>query len=381
MSARVFLSLVAVAVLAAQPASKREEARKSLAYIKAHYTKYEFRIPMRDGKRLFTAVYTPKDDSQRYPILMTRTPYSVAQYGVDQYRAKLGPSKQFTQEGFIFVYQDVRGRYMSEGEFVEMRPEKDAPRGPPDVDESTDTYDTIDWLVKRIPNNNGRVGLVGISYPGFYAAAGLVNAHPALKAVSPQAPIADLYMGDDAYHNGALYLAANFGFYTSFVRRKGEPSPTEPHDLYDFTAPDGYDFYLRMGPLANADELYLKRENPYWTGMVRHTTYDDFWKSRSLTPHLKNVKPDVLTVGGWFDAEDLAGPQRVFAAIEAHHPPAVNSIAIGPWYHGGWARSDGDRLGDVNFNSKTSIYFRDKIEFPFFLYELKGKGEGKMPKA
>src|SRR6185312_7400158 len=349
--------------------------------VRAHYTKYEFRIPMRDGKRLFTSVYVPKDTSKTYPILMTRTPYGVEPYGADNYPKTLFPGEEFERDGFIFVYQDVRGRWMSEGVWLEMTPEKDTTSDPNDVDESTDTYDTIDWLIHHVPDNNGKVGMVGVSYPGFYTSAGLINAHPALKAVSPQAPIADLYMGDDAYHNGALYLAANFGFYTSFVRRKGEPSTVEPHDLYDFTTPDGYDFYLRMGPLSNANERYLKNENPYWTQMVSHTTYDDFWKSRSLTPHLKDVKPDVLTVGGWFDAEDLAGPQRVFAAIEAHHPPLVNSIVIGPWFHGGWARSDGDRLGDIGFNSKTSEFFRDRIEFPFFLYELKHKGNGKIPKA
>ncbi|HLJ14937.1 MAG TPA: CocE/NonD family hydrolase [Bryobacteraceae bacterium] len=385
MIARIlYLLAVATALVAQpapeQPAPKNDGAHESLLYVKAHYTKYEFRIPMRDGKRLFTSVYVPKDDSQPYPMLMTRTPYSVGPYGVDRYRSFLGPSEKFEKEGFIFVYQDVRGRYMSEGEFVEMRPEKDTTDGPSDVDESTDTYDTIDWLVKHIPNNNGRVGLVGISYPGFYAAAGIVNAHAALKAASPQAPIADLYMGDDAYHNGAFYLAANFGFYTSFVRRKGEPSSTEPPALFDFNAPDGYEFYLRMVPLSNA-EHYLKHENPYWTELVSHITYDNFWKSRSLLPHLKNIRPAVLTVGGWFDAEDLSGPQKVFAAIEANHPPPVNSIVIGPWFHGGWARSEGDHLGDVSFNSKTSIYFRDNIQFPFFLFHLKGKGEPKIPKA
>ncbi|MEO7142078.1 MAG: CocE/NonD family hydrolase [Bryobacteraceae bacterium] len=380
MRTQIFWLFLMAGAAAAQPASPNEEARKSLEYVKAHYTKYEFRIPMRDGKRLFTAVYTPKEDSQSYPILMTRTPYSVAPYGVDQYRGSLGPSPKFQQESFIFIYQDVRGRYMSEGEFAETRPELDAPGGPSDIDESTDTYDTVDWLVKHVPNNNGRVGLVGISYAGFYAAAGLIHAHPALKAVSPQAPIADLYKGDDAYHNGAFYLAANFGFYSGFVRRKGPPSAREPRELFDFDTPDGYEFYLRMGPLANAGAL-LHNENVYWTDMVRHSTYDEFWKSRNLIPHLRGVTPAVLTVGGWFDAEDLAGPQKVFAAIEASHPSAPNSLVIGPWFHGGWARSDGDRLGDVRFNSKTSVYFRDHIEFPFFLFHLKAKGDPKIPKA
>src|SRR6185369_890843 len=231
--------------------------------IKARYTKQEFQIPMRDGVKLFTSVYVPKDTARPYPILLQRTPYSVAPYGPDQYRRNLGPSDLFMNDGYIVAYQDVRGRYMSEGEFVEMRPQKDVKHGTGDVDESSDTYDTIDWLLKNVPNNNGRVGIWGISYPGFYAAAGLVEAHPALKAVSPQAPIGDLFMGDDSYHNGAFMLAANMGFYRGFAPRTGGPSAGRDFKEADFGTPDGYDFYLRLGSLTNSAR-YFTPANKYW---------------------------------------------------------------------------------------------------------------------
>jgi putative CocE/NonD family hydrolase len=256
-----------------------------------HYTKYEFRIPMRDGAKLFTAVYLPKDRGQQYPLLMIRTPYSVAPYGEDHYPELLFPGLEFEKDGFIFVYQDVRGRYMSEGEWKEMTPHKGVKRGPGDVDESTDTFDTIDWLIKHVPGNNGKAGLIGISYPGFYASAGMIDAHPALVAVSPQAPISDLYMGDDAFHNGAFFLAANFGFYVGFTK---QPNPTLPSKSdREIDAKDGYEFYLKMGAVANADEKYLHYQNPYWTDLVAHPNYDEFWKARNLLPHLKNIKPAV----------------------------------------------------------------------------------------
>ncbi len=246
--------------LAAQPPA--DERKQQLEYARAHYTKYDYRIPMRDGVKLFTSVYVPKDTSQPYPMIMQRTPYSVSPYGVDNYRPVLGPSELFTKEGFIFVYQDVRGRYLSEGTFVDVPTHKTHLDGPKDFDESTDTYDTIDWLVKNIPNNNGKVGIWGISYPGFYAAFSLINSHPALKAVSPQAPMGDVGNGDDSFHNGAFYLAANFGFYSSFKPRGPEPRARQRSVPFDFGTPDAYDFYLRMGPLANGNEKYLKNSNP-----------------------------------------------------------------------------------------------------------------------
>jgi putative CocE/NonD family hydrolase len=328
--------------------------------------------------RLFTAVYVPKDRSRSHPILLTRTPYGIAPYGVDAYPRSIGPSEELTSEGFIVAYQDVRGRSLSEGEFVEMRPHRPS-KGPQDVDESTDTFDTVEWLVKNVPGNSGRVGQWGISYDGFYAAAALAGAHPALKAVSPQAPVADLYMGDDAYHNGAFLLAHNFGFYTFFAERKGPPGRPRPGQPFDYGTPDGYEYYLRMGPLANS--LERLPDNRYWKANLDHTTYDEFWRSRSIVPHLKQVTPAVMTVGGWFDAEDLQGPLAVYRQIERSSPGAVNHLVMGPWSHGAWARGDGDRLGNVHFATKTAVFYRERVERPFFLEHLLGRSEAKLPEA
>lgn len=345
-------------------------------YVKANYTKYEHRIPMRDGKRMFTSIYVPKDASRSYPFLLNRTPYSVAPYGVDKYRFNLGPNEQFAKSGYIFVYQDVRGRYMSEGEFVEMTPHQNT------INESTDTFDTIAWLVKYVQPNNGKAGIVGISYPGFYAAAGMINAHPALKAASPQAPIIDLFKGDDAYHNGAFYLSANFGFYAFFGKKKTEPElPDANARRFDFGTRDGYDFYKRLGPLSNADEKFFRRESPYWTDLLNHTTYDEFWKVRNLAPHIKNISPAVLTVGGWYDAEDLAGPLRLDSALSQQSPATKRTLVMGPWVHGGWARGEGDKLGQVSFNFKTSQWFRENVEFPFFEFHLKEKPDPRISRA
>src|SRR5919112_1811173 len=340
--------------------------------VRARYTKYEYRVPMRDGVRLFTQVYVPKDASQRYPFLLTRTPYSVSPYGADNYRASLGPSESFEKEGFIFVYQDARGRYMSEGEFQQVRPHLPVKRGPQDVDESTDTYDTIEWLLKNVPNNNGRVGMVGISQPGFHVAASIIDSHPALKAASPQAPTADYYMGDDVYHNGAFMLAANFGFYAFFVPRVGEPAPP-PRISFDDPALDAYEFYLNMGPLATANERLMGGKARYWQEIVDHTTYDDFWKKRSLWRHMNNVRCAVLNVGGWVDAEDPLGPLRVYHAVEEKNAGTVNHLVMGPWRHGGWARDEGERLGNLSFAVHTGEFFREQIQFPFFMHYLKDK--------
>jgi hypothetical protein len=388
MTGALILGLLLGAAVFAQGQDQSESFRRLLEYTRAHYTKYDYRIPMRDGVRLFTTVYVPKDSSQTYPILMERTPYSVSPYGIDNCRPVLGPSESFEKEGFIFVYQDVRGRYLSEGEFVDIPFHKTRFSGPTDTDESTDTYDTIDWLLKHIPNNNGKVGIWGISYPGFFAAFSLIDAHPALKAVSPQAPVGDVANGDDAYHNGAFFLAANFGFYTSFKPRQGGPSRPERYTRFNFGTPDHYDFYLGMGPLANSNEKYLKNENPYWNDTLEHASYDEFWQVRALAPHMRNIKPAVLFVGGWFDAEDLAGPLKLFRALEKNGPSAPSTLVMGPWPHGGWADLDGDKLGNLDFGSKTGEFYRDNIELPFFVYHLKDKGnglktspEGSIPKA
>jgi putative CocE/NonD family hydrolase len=348
--------------------------------VRARYTKYEYMIPVRDGVRLFSAVYVPKDASQKYPFLLTRTPYSVAPYGVDNYRAALGPSESFEREGFIFVYQDARGRYMSEGEFLQVRPYRPDKRGPKDVDESTDTYDTIEWLLKNVANNNGRVGMVGISQPGFHVAASIIDSHPALKAASPQAPTADYYLGDDVYHNGAFMLAANFDFYSAFVPRRDGPEPPRPHVSFDPGTPDGYQFFLGLGPLATVNERLLEGRARYWQEIIDHTTYDDFWKRRSLWKFMSNVHCAVLNVGGWFDAEDPSGPFHIYNAVERNNPGTVNQLVMGPWPHGGWARLEGDRLGNLNFAVKSGEFFRERIQFPFFMHYLKDK-PAELPEA
>ena len=348
-------------------------------YVKAHYTKYEFRIPVRDGKKLFTSVYVPKDASQPWPIMMDRTPYSVSPYGEDQYKRTLGPSDEFEKTGYIFVYQDVRGRYMSEGDFIEMRPHIDNKKTNADVDESSDTYDTIEYLLKHVPNNNGKVGIWGISYPGFYTSASLIDSHPALKAASPQAPMTDLFIGDDGYHGGAFMLMANFGFYSSFRPFK-EPATGLPPSGFTMGTPDAYAYLLNIGPTTNTDKVALKSSNWLYADQVYHNTYDNYWKQRDLSQHMRNIKCAVMTVGGWFDAEDLSGPFKTYNSIEKKNPGTVNTIVEGPWVHGGWARGDGDHLGDVMFNSKTSAFFRANIQFPFFEYYLKSKGAA-MPEA
>ncbi|HLF93673.1 MAG TPA: CocE/NonD family hydrolase [Planctomycetota bacterium] len=348
--------------------------------VRAAYTKQEAEIPMRDGKKLFTSIYVPKDASKPYPILLSRTPYSVSPYGADKMKSSLGPSSQFMKEGFIFVYQDVRGRNLSEGEFVNVRPHRPSRSGTGEVDESSDTHDSIDWLVKNIPNNNGRVGMWGISYPGFYTAMGMIDAHPALKAASPQAPVCDWFIGDDFQHNGAFYLAHAY----RFLDRFGHPRPKPMHQV----APpgprprDAYPFFLEMGPLANAnDDRHLKGDVAFWSEMMQHPNYDEFWKARNLRPHLKDIRPAVMTVGGWFDAEDLFGALKVYDSVERQSPGASNVLVMGPWYHGQWAGGDGDSLGHVRFGSKTSLFYRENIEFPFFMHHLKGAADPKLPEA
>jgi hypothetical protein len=373
----VLLALAFPVVRAQQPAPDAPQED----YVRAHYTKYEFRIPMRDGKRLFTAVYVPKDTAAGpYPFLMQRTPYDVAPYGEDQYPTHLGPSPEFEKGGYIFVYQDVRGRWMSEGEFVEMRPHIDEKKSPQDVDDASDTYDTIEFLLKRVANNNGKVGIWGISYPGFYTSASIIDSHPALAAASPQAPMTDLFLGDDGYHGGAFMLSANFGFYGPFFHPQKNPQTPVPTLPFDFGTPDSYKFYLQAGNIANLDKLYLKGSNWLFNDQAKHDTYDAYWKARDLSRHMKNVHCAVLVVGGWYDAEDLSGPYRTFNAINQFNPQTPTTLVEGPWVHGGWARGDGDHLGDVQFNAKTGEYFRGNIQFPFFEHYLKGKGAAQ-PKA
>ncbi len=362
---------VLLLLLAAWPLVAQQPAEPSAGTVRERYTKYEYQVPMRDGVRLFTAVYVPKDTSRTYPFLITRTPYNVAPYGVDAYKPALGPSEEFEQEGFIFVYQDARGRYMSEGEFQQVRPHVPDKRTPKDIDESSDTYDTIDWLLKHVANHNGRAGMVGISQPGFHVAASLMNAHPALKAASPQAPTADYYLGDDVYHNGAFMLAANFSFYSGFRPRGVTPAVPAPQIPFDYGTPDGYAFYLSLPPLAEVNATLLGGQARYFQEIVDHPNYDQFWQRRSIWQHATNIVPAVLNVGGFFDAEDPVGPLHMFRSIAKNSPTTDNRLVMGPWSHGGWSRVDGSQLGNLSFAVKTGEFFRRQIQFPWFMHYLK----------
>jgi putative CocE/NonD family hydrolase len=314
-------------------------------------------------------------------MIFIRTPYSVAPYGADKYPDSLRPSAHFVQSGYIFVYQDVRGRWMSEGEFVNVRPNNPAKKAPKDVDESSDTYDTVDWLIKNVKGHNGNVGITGISYPGFYAVCGMIDAHPAVKAVSPQAPVTDWFIGDDFHHNGCLFLPHCFNFMYGFGKNRPEPTKKVARVGFEHGTPDGYKFFLDMGPIKNADEKHYKGEIAFWKEVMQHGTYDEFWQARNIRAHVKNIKPAVLTVGGWFDAENLFGALEIYKHAEANNPPKHNHLVMGPWVHGGWSGGDGDRLGDVSFNAKTAPFYREKIEFPFFEAHLKGNGSESRPKA
>jgi putative CocE/NonD family hydrolase len=304
----------------------------------------------------------------------------VAPYGADDYPRSLGPSEFFARDGYIFAYCDVRGRGKSEGTFEHVRPYVPDKHGKNQVDEASDTYDTIDFLLKAIPNNNGRVGVTGTSYPGFYATMAALSRHPALKAISPQAPVTEWFLGDDWRHNGALFLAHSFGFFSGFGRPKtGENEIPGPG--FNFGTPDGYDFFLRMGPLGNADKNFFKGQIEGWRDLVSHDTYTDYWKSRDPLPYLKNIHAAVMTVGGWFDAEDAYGALHTSEAIGKQSPGTVNILVEGPWSHGQWSRGPGEGLGDVSFHQKTGDYFREHIEFPFFQHFLKDQGGEKFPGA
>ncbi|NOT02245.1 MAG: CocE/NonD family hydrolase [Phycisphaerales bacterium] len=347
--------------------------------IERNYAKSEHMIPMRDGVRLFTQVYAPKDQSRTHPMLLLRTPYAVDPYGADAYRNKLGSGDAMAEERFIFVYQDVRGRFMSEGEYVNMTPHIADKSKPTEVDESSDTYDTIEWLIHNVPNHNGRVGMWGISYPGFYAAAGMIDAHPALAAVSPQAPVADWWF-DDFHHHGAFFFPHLFNFIASFGQERKEPT-TEWPERFKHGTPDGYQFFLDIGPIKNANERHFHHEIPFWDEFLEHPNYDAFWRARNILPHLKGVAPAVMTVGGWFDAEDLYGALSVYRETETNNPGVFNILVMGPWQHGGWGRMDGDRLGNISFGDKTSLFYRNHIELPFFRHFLKGTSEIDLPEA
>ena len=382
MNHRLHTLALAIALLGSivTPAQAADEpAASTVASVREQYTKYEYRIPMRDGTRLFTAVYVPKDASRRYPFLMERTPYSAGvhaddelHYGVDFYPARLGPSPEFQRSGYIFVQQDVRGRYMSEGKWQEMTPHVNARRARGEGNESEDMHDTVEWLLKNVPNNNGKVGILGISYPGFYTSASIIDSHPAIKAASPQAPVTDLYMNDDSYHGGAFMLAANFDFYAAFVEAQNPTPLPKSWSNFDYGTPDGYDFFLSHLTLSNITDTMTASQRALLMPTIANWTYNDFWKTRNIAPHLKNIKAAVLTVGGWYDAEDLQGPLTTYHAIKRNNPAIYSGLVMGPWSHGAWRRYDGQSLGSVQFGARTGEYFRKNIEFPFFEQHLKG---------
>jgi putative CocE/NonD family hydrolase len=365
---------------AAAAAPGRMVNKEDSAYIRKNYKKMEVMIPMRDGVKLYTCIYVPKDDTKSYPIMLDRTPYGCAPYGPDAFKTSLGPSMIFAREGFIFAYQDVRGKFMSEGDFVATRPYK-VKKTPTDFDESSDTYDAIDWMTKNLPLNNGKVGTWGISAPGFYTTMTAIEAHPALKAVSPQAPVTNWFMGDDRHHNGVFQEMGTFAFISGFGVVRPKPSPIGARGFSAYNTQDGYNFFLKMGPLKNLNERILHHTNPLWDEMQYHDTYDEYWKSRTPEPHLKNIGPAVMTVGGFFDQEDPYGPLKTFAAIEKGGHKDLNTLVMGPWYHGAFSRGDGETVGNIQLGSKTGLFYRENIEFPFFMHYLKDAPDPQLPKA
>jgi putative CocE/NonD family hydrolase len=347
-------------------------------WIVNNYTKIERMVPMRDGIKLFTSIYMPGDTSERHPILMERTPYSCAPYGEDHFKQYWYTYlKYYMMEGYIMVTQDVRGRWMSEGEFVDVRPFIPDKKTRNDIDESSDTYDAIDWLVKNIPYNNGRVGVFGISYPGFYSTMAAASNHPALVAVSPQAPVTNWFIGDDFHHNGAFFILDAFSFYpamgASFGVTRHHPTTVYPHTI-DVPVHDNYKFYLETGALPAFARL-AGDSVPFWKDLYSHPDYDDWWKARDARNATKSLMPAMLWIGGLFDAEDNWGAWNSYKAAEANNPgKEFNKIVMGPWYHVQWATGDGTHLGNIEFGSNTSIWYQQNIEIPFFNYFLKGKG-------
>jgi len=364
---KTFLSICSIALVVAASAQAN--------FVKDNFTKLDTTITMRDGVKLYTVIYIPKGESERYPFLMERTPYSAGPYGANNYPREVGPNESLMKEKYIFVSQDVRGRYMSEGTNLEVTPYIANKKSKADVDESSDTYDTVDWLIKNIKNNNGRVGLAGISYPGFYATASLPDAHPAIKAVSPQAPVTDEFVGDDANHNGAFYLLDNFSFMNFFDMERNGPVKNYGKPVFSAGSRDAYQFYLKMGTVKNTNSTkYYNGKSVIWNEYLQHDTYDAYWRARNIRPHLKNITIPTLVVGGWFDAEDLFGALHTYEAIEKQSPNNNNRLVMGPWTHGAWASSEWTKFATHEFGSNTSQYFQDSLETTFFNYYLKDKG-------
>jgi len=350
-------------------------AQQNTNYVKENYTKMDTTITMRDGIKLYTIIYIPKDSLQQYPILMQRTPYSVWPYGKDNYPTAIMPGKMM-EEKYIYVKQDVRGRHMSEGINEEVTPYIPNKKTNKDVDESSDTYDTIEWLLKFLKNDNGRVGLYGISYPGFYATASLPGAHPAIKAVSPQAPVTDEFKGDDANHNGAFFLLDNFSFMEGYDRPTDNPTIVYKKPLFPSTNyPDAYKFFLDMKTIKESNgPKYFNGKGKYWQEYLNHDTYDSYWRARNIRQHLKNLTIPTLVVGGWFDAEDLFGALHTYEAIEKQSPANKNFLVMGPWTHGAWSAPEWSEFGTYQFGTNVNKYYQDSLESVFFKYYLKDKG-------
>ncbi len=339
-----------------------------------NYIKKEVSIPMRDGVKLFTSIYQPKYQSEKHPILITRTPYSCAPYGTAYRQYWRSYMMQYVKEGYILVIQDIRGRWMSEGKFEVVRPFNPNKKTNKDIDEASDTYDSIDWMVKNIEDNNGNVGVTGISFPGFYATEAALSGHPALKAVSPQAPVTDRFFGDDDHHNGVLFLMDAFDFHVGYGFSQPRPAPTtKPAKTFDISGADNYAWYLRMGALPHFTKV-TGDSLEFWDNMMKHPNLDAWWKARDARSGFKNVKPAMLVVGGLFDAEDGYGAWNTYQALLKKSPETTSKLVMGPWYHGQWASKDGTRLGNVRFDSNTAEWFQTNIEVPWFNYYLKGKG-------
>jgi uncharacterized protein len=369
----LFGTVATLVTLLLSGAQHAQEAKKGPDY-SALFTKMDVMIPMRDGVKLHTEICVPKDAKEPLPIFLTRTPYGLSDDG-NGFSRELGIYKEMFADGYIFVFQDIRGRYGSEGTFVMQRMARDQ-KDTHSIDEGTDTYDTIDWLVKNVPNNNGRAGEAGISYGGWLTAMALLEPHPALKAVSEQASPADMFLGDDFHHNGAFRLS--YGFEYAALMETGKTNFDFQFDRYDT-----FEWYLHLGPLSNANRLYLHGTLPTWNNFVAHPNYDEFWKKQAFTPYFKDLTLQVpnLNVGGWWDQEDFYGPLRIYELLERNDKNHYNYLAVGPWNHGGWAGGPGNKLGNVEFGSNTGEYFRSKIQATWFAYWLKDEGSQPASKA
>jgi len=367
----IFFALVSLSLAASGQADES---------VRQKYDKKEVYITMRDGVKLFTSVYTPKASRLKQPILLIRTPYDIEPGGPSGNSFYMGVYSRYVNDNYIMVFQDVRGKYMSEGDYEDIRPYIPLKKAASETDESTDTWDTVDWLIKNVPGNNGNVGIFGISYPGFYATMSLINSHPAVKAVSPQAPVTAWFLGDDFHHNGAFFVLDCFGFYYSNGHKHRAPT-REGFPGFNWPVPDNYEFLLSLGADRNITSRYMGDSIKFWNDAFAHPDYDDFWKLRDPRQYLKNIKPAVLTVGGWFDAEDLYGALHVYSAIEKQNDPKLkNYLVMGPWSHGQWAYGRGLNVGNIHWGQDANQEFAS-VEKHFFDYYLKGDGKEDFPEA